>query len=363
MVDSLNSLWHDTVICCDNKDCDICRTCSTHTHCCKRLMSRCVQECDFFSIYLYNRSTNVLCDTTSLSVDDICLTDSVQKGSLTVVNVTHDTDYRWTFFHLAFILFVLFKKFFNHINNFLFFTENIKLQCDFFSCLVINFLIDCYDFTLHEEFLYNNRRNNLHLICKFLNRQNLWNRDRFDLLFLFLLFLLRFLKLSLWLILALLTFSYAVFVMAEVFIFLLKVILTFSFVSLWLLTFHDWLWNCRTVLAVVTSVITSTIITSVITSALITVIASVISSVITSTIISSFVAVITISLRTVFFSFLLFFLLFQSLLLRGCSCFCLMHLLNLLTDSVRTWTNWLGWSFISYFFASILGFSIFISTV
>ena len=116
-------------------------------------------------------------------------------------------------------------------------------------------------------------------------------------------------------------------------------------------------------ITVIASVITSTIITSVITSALITVIASVISSVITSTIISSFVAVITISLRTVFFSFLLFFLLFQSLLLRGCSCFCLMHLLNLLTDSVRTWTNWLGWSFISYFFASILGFSIFISTV
>ena len=34
--------YTDTVICCDNKDCDICRICTTHTHCGKCFMSRCI---------------------------------------------------------------------------------------------------------------------------------------------------------------------------------------------------------------------------------------------------------------------------------------------------------------------------------
>ena len=81
MVDRLNCLWHNTVIRSNYKDCDICRVCSTHTHCSKCLMSRCVEECDLFSVNLNNRCTDVLCDTTGLTTCYITVTDCIQTPS------------------------------------------------------------------------------------------------------------------------------------------------------------------------------------------------------------------------------------------------------------------------------------------
>ena len=108
MVNRFYCLRHNTIVCCYYENCDICRACSTHTHCCERLMSRSIQECDLLSVDFYNISTDVLCDTAGLTVDDICMTDCIQKGSFTVVNVTHNADYRRTFLHLLFVLFFFF---------------------------------------------------------------------------------------------------------------------------------------------------------------------------------------------------------------------------------------------------------------
>ncbi len=66
MADRLYRLRHDTVVCCYYKNCDICGVCATHTHSCKRFMSRCIEEGDLLSVDLYNRSTDMLCDSTSL---------------------------------------------------------------------------------------------------------------------------------------------------------------------------------------------------------------------------------------------------------------------------------------------------------
>ena len=54
MVYSLDSLWHNTIIGSYNKYCYICTLCTTHTHCCERLMSRSIKECDGLAIYIYN---------------------------------------------------------------------------------------------------------------------------------------------------------------------------------------------------------------------------------------------------------------------------------------------------------------------
>ncbi len=185
MVDRLDRLRHHTVICCNYKNRNICRICSSHTHCSKRLMSRCIQECDLFSVDLYYRSTDVLCDSTCLAVCHTGITDRIQQRSLSMVNVSHNTYNRRTFYHSSFIFFIFFEKLFNDIYNFFFFTKDLKFHCDFFCCLKINFLIHCYDLALHEQFLYDHRRYHFHLVCQFLNCQYFRDCDLFDFLFLF----------------------------------------------------------------------------------------------------------------------------------------------------------------------------------
>ena len=94
MVDRFYSLRHYTVICCNNQDRNIGCICTTHTHGSKCFMSRCIQKCDLLSVDIYDISTDVLSNTSSFFCDHMRVTDRIQKRSLTVVNVTHNTDYR-----------------------------------------------------------------------------------------------------------------------------------------------------------------------------------------------------------------------------------------------------------------------------
>ena len=127
-------------------------------------MSRCIQECDVLVIDRYNRCTDVLCDTTCLTVCNTCLSDGIKQRCLTMIYVTHYTDYRWTRNHLALILFILLEKLCNHINLLLFLTDEIELQCNLLSCCKINLRVNCYHLALHEKLLYYGRRLNLHLV-------------------------------------------------------------------------------------------------------------------------------------------------------------------------------------------------------
>ena len=141
MIDSLYSLWHNTIICCYYQDSNISRLGTSHTHSGKCLMSRCIKEGDFSSVDLNNRSTNMLCDTASLSGSYIGLADCIQKGCFTMVNVTHYTDYRWSGNHICFVFIIFFQKFSNNINLFFLLTENIKFHCDLFCLLIVNLLV------------------------------------------------------------------------------------------------------------------------------------------------------------------------------------------------------------------------------
>ena len=79
MVYSLDGLRHYTVIRCDNEYCYIRRLCTTHTHGSKRLMSRCIEECDLLTVYPYNIRTDMLRDSAGLMLRYIGLTDGIKK--------------------------------------------------------------------------------------------------------------------------------------------------------------------------------------------------------------------------------------------------------------------------------------------
>ena len=187
MVDRLYCLRHNTIIGCNHKNSNICCIGTTHTHCSKCLMTRCIQECNLLPFNRYHVSTDMLCDTTSLTVCHICLTDCIQKRSFTMVNMTHNTYYRWSCNQCSFILFFFFQKFFNHIHFFFLFCDNIKVHGNFLGFFKINFMVNCNHDTLHKEFLNNHRRLHFHLICQFADCHFLWQYDFFH--FLFFLFL------------------------------------------------------------------------------------------------------------------------------------------------------------------------------
>ena len=97
MVDSLNCLRHDAVVSCYNDDSHVSHLSTTGTHRRKRLMTRSIKECNPLAISKFNMiCTDMLSDTAGLTSNHIRITDVVEKRSLTVVNVTHHGNYRWT---------------------------------------------------------------------------------------------------------------------------------------------------------------------------------------------------------------------------------------------------------------------------
>ena len=142
MVDRLNSLWHNAVVCCYYQDSDISRLGTSHTHSCKCLMSRCIKESDLSAVNLNNRSTDVLGDTACLFCSYIGLADCIQKGGFTMIDMAHNAYNRRTGYHVLLILFFLFQKFLDDVNLDLFLTEYVKLHRDLFCLLVIYFLIN-----------------------------------------------------------------------------------------------------------------------------------------------------------------------------------------------------------------------------
>ena len=100
MVQCLNGLRHDAVICCDHKDRDVGNLRTTSTHGGERLVTGGVNEgdetVDAFVVGVNLVCTDVLGDSTSFARNDVGLADGIEQTSLTVVNVTHHGDDRRT---------------------------------------------------------------------------------------------------------------------------------------------------------------------------------------------------------------------------------------------------------------------------
>ena len=332
VVDRLDRLRHNTIIRCYNKDRDIRRICSTHTHCCKCFMSRSIKECDLLSVDLDNGCTDVLCNTAGLTSCYITVTDRIQKRSLTMVNVSHNADNRRTFHHQAFIFLILFQEFFDYIHDLFLLTQNIKFHCDLFSSIVINLLIYRNNFSLQEQLLYDHRRNNLHLVGKFFDRKNFWNHDLLDLLFLlFFRLILRFLYFDhIFLLFAF--FALALKCLVSVFFLLIISLFIFRLISLALLLLDDW--SCVSVRTVISAVIIFSVRTRSLTISSITVIAA-------SEPLFASASCITVVTRSSFLT------LTSSVSIRT-SASCITAVTNRTVLSVTAWTLWSVISLLTY---------------
>ncbi len=183
MVDGFYGLRHDTVVGCHHQNSDIRRLGATHTHGGKCLVSRSIQEGDLFSVDLYHIRSDVLGDASCLMGCDIFFPDGIQKRRFTVVNMTHNTDYRRALLHGFFWFLILFQKFRYHIYFLFHLGDDIKLQSDLFCLFKGNILVQGNDLPLHKQFFHQRSCRHLHLIRQLTNRQALWNRNLLDGLF------------------------------------------------------------------------------------------------------------------------------------------------------------------------------------
>ena len=108
MVDCFDCLRHDTVICCDYQYRNIRRISAAHTHSRKCLMTRCIQKRNVFTVAFHHICTDCLCNAAGLLVCHSRISDRIQQGGLAVVYMAHNTYYRRTCRHLAFVLFAFF---------------------------------------------------------------------------------------------------------------------------------------------------------------------------------------------------------------------------------------------------------------
>ena len=94
MVNSFERLRHNTVICSNYQNSNICYLCSTRTHSCKSFVTGSIKENNLFALIINLISTDMLRNTASFSCCNISLANSVKQRSFTMVNVTHNSDYR-----------------------------------------------------------------------------------------------------------------------------------------------------------------------------------------------------------------------------------------------------------------------------
>ena len=118
MADRLDGLRLYAVIGSDYQYSDIGDLCTPGTHGGKCFVSRRIQEYDLLSVDGYLRRTDVLGDTTGLIGGDVGVSNCVQQGSFTVVNVTHNGDDRSSGFEFAFRILMQLQALFRLLFNF-----------------------------------------------------------------------------------------------------------------------------------------------------------------------------------------------------------------------------------------------------
>ena len=143
MGNSLLGGRHDRVISSNDDDRDISYLSTTGTHSGERLVTWGIEECDLTTVLkLHVISTDVLCDTTSLTSDYVGLTDIVEERCLTVVNVTHHS-YDWsTTYEIILIILCLLNSLLNLGTNVL--GSEAELLCHDVDSLSIKTLVDTY---------------------------------------------------------------------------------------------------------------------------------------------------------------------------------------------------------------------------
>ena len=153
VIDSFNSLRHNTVICRNNQNCDIGCHSAPCTHSGECGVTRSIKKCNFLTVNVNLISTDCLSDAACLGRGDFCITDSIKDRGLTVVNVTHNANYRRS----CNCIFIIFNLFFDNLvlnsNNYFLFNLCAKLCCNNFSSIIIDNLVNrCHHTEAHKLF-------------------------------------------------------------------------------------------------------------------------------------------------------------------------------------------------------------------
>ena len=183
MVDGLNGLRHDAVVRRYDKDRDIggCRAAQTHGR--ERLMSGRIQEGNAPVVDRNGIGTDGLGNAAGFLAGHAGASDLIQKGGLTMVNVSHDTDDRGPLDHILFVLVVFLQEFFDHVDLFLLLAEDIIIHGDGFSFLIGDFAVDGHDLARQEELLNDFRSLQVHFLGQLTDGELLRDLDGLDLLF------------------------------------------------------------------------------------------------------------------------------------------------------------------------------------
>ncbi len=95
-MDSLNRLRHDAVVRRNYKYCYVRHLGTAGTHCSESLMARRVEERNIALAYIYTVSADALRNAAGFGCGHVRVAYGVKQGSLAVVYVTHNNDYRRT---------------------------------------------------------------------------------------------------------------------------------------------------------------------------------------------------------------------------------------------------------------------------
>ena len=169
VVDSLDSLRHNTVVCGNNQDSNIGSHSTTLTHRSKCGVSRSIKEGNLITFVVYAVSTDVLSNTACLTLCNFCITDSVEQRGFTVVNVTHNNNNGTTGFQgFLGILRNIHNSFFN-CNNYSLFNLASHFGCNDFGSIIVNSLVNGCHHTEFHQLLDNLGSGFLHSGSKFTN--------------------------------------------------------------------------------------------------------------------------------------------------------------------------------------------------
>ena len=97
----------------------------------------------------------MLCDSTGLASCYMGITDRIQKGCLTMVNMTHNTYYRRSGNHICFVFFLFFEEFADNVYFFFRLCDDIVVQSDLLCFFKVDLMVYSYHGSFHEKFLNN----------------------------------------------------------------------------------------------------------------------------------------------------------------------------------------------------------------
>ena len=177
VVDCLNGLGHNAVVCRNNEDRDIGGLRTSHTHCGERLVTGGIKEGNVLALCLNSVSTDRLSNTARLAASYVCVSDSVKNRGLTVVNVTHNANYGCALDEILLGILCLGKELLLDRNHNLLGNLNAEFISDKLGCAVIDNVVETLHLAHKHKLLDDLSSGLLHSGCKLGNGDLVGNGD------------------------------------------------------------------------------------------------------------------------------------------------------------------------------------------